>query len=80
MTWDPHLTRNRSKVKIRLTCGHWIKTRSVPWGKQKYGCNAGQGCGYQLEWIEAIDEKGRQLYRRIDDNGQPFVETVRRSE
>jgi hypothetical protein len=41
----------RPEYRVRLECGHAQWVRTSPMTKLvKYGCNAGQGCGYQLSW------------------------------
>lgn len=40
-------------VRVRLECGHVIKLRTSPMSDYaKFGCSAGLGCGYMLNWHE----------------------------
>jgi hypothetical protein len=73
MPWNSPTKTPQAKVRVLLTCGHWIRMRSTPWHKQKMGCNAGLGCGYQLDWIEMYDDHNRRHIRSIDDNGKVFI-------
>ena len=53
---DPH---NNSKfhatIRVKLSCGHWVKTRNRPLPSAKFGCTAALGCGYFLAWTEFED-------------------------
>lgn len=76
MSWNATARPGRAQVRVLLTCGHWIRMRNTPWNKQKLGCTAGLGCGYQLNWLEATDEHGRMYVRAINDDGQPYVKRM----
>ena len=39
-------------VRITLSCGHSVKSRHRPINEDvKFGCTAGLGCGYFLNWV-----------------------------
>lgn len=52
------MSRERAKLRVKLTCGCTVRARSFPWPRQFFGCDSGLGHGYRLHWTECTDEKG----------------------
>lgn len=51
MPEQPRQTQTR--YRARLECGHVIWLRNPPIAPNvRFGCDAGQGCGYRLRWTE----------------------------
>lgn len=63
--------KTRTQFKIKLSCGHHIRTISDPMRKNAlYPCRAGQGCGYRLAWVSYEDTETGRITTNPQEDGK----------